>query len=62
MANLLEAQSIRKLPHKEFDVADWCYQPAPSIGTVNDGDFIDLGDLVSQALHFPGQSPGSIAP
>ena len=61
VANLLKPYSIRKLPYEEFDVASWCYHSAPLTSTVDDGDFIDLGDRVFQVLHFPGHSPGSIA-
>ena len=61
VANLLEPESIRQNPYEEFDVANWCYHAAPLTGTVDDGDIIDLGNPVFQALHFPGHSPGSIA-
>lgn len=61
VAHLLEPWSVKKLPYDGFDVAEWCYQPAPLTGTIHDGDFIDLGDRIFQVLHFPGHSPGSIA-
>lgn len=52
---LVDAAPTGGLPGTVWEIA-----PAPVTRTVDDGDVIDLGDRVFEALHLPGHSPGSI--
>ena len=47
-------------PHDGFDPDAYALRPPRHDLPIEDGDVVDLGDLVLTALHLPGHSPGSI--
>ncbi len=49
------------LPPAPYLSAEYAVQAAPSTGTIDDGDIIDLGDRHFDVIHTPGHSPGGIA-
>lgn len=54
-------QLVDAIPRPGFDLEGYGIRPAPTTGTVEDGDTIDLGDRRLRVLHLPGHSPGCIA-
>lgn len=51
---------IDALPHSGYRLEDYAISAAPVTQTVEDGDFVDLGDWRAEVLHLPGHSPGQI--
>ena len=47
-------------PPPGWTLHDWALRPAPLMGTIGEGDRIDLGDRSFTVLHLPGHSPGGI--
>ena len=48
-------------PRAGYDPDTYVLRPPRVDLPIEDGDVVDLGDLVLTALHLPGHSPGSIA-
>jgi glyoxylase-like metal-dependent hydrolase (beta-lactamase superfamily II) len=51
---------IDAIPAPGWDPDGYRLQGAPATGLLEEGDVVDLGDKVYEALHLPGHSPGGI--
>ncbi len=61
IAELLDASVIKKQPYEGFDLERWCYEPAPLIEKIDEGDVIELRDRYLRVIHLPAHSRVSIA-
>jgi glyoxylase-like metal-dependent hydrolase (beta-lactamase superfamily II) len=50
---------IDSVPDASYDVHRYAVTPAPPSHTLEDGEFIDLGDRSFEVIHLPGHTPGS---
>lgn len=51
---------IDALPHPGYDPESYRLHGAPATGLLNEGDTVDLGDILFEVWHLPGHSPGGI--
>jgi glyoxylase-like metal-dependent hydrolase (beta-lactamase superfamily II) len=51
---------IEALPHPGYDPEGYRLHGAPATGLLNEGDTVDLGDILFEVWHLPGHSPGGI--
>ena len=57
----LDELMISAFPYDGYNPTDYRLQGASATDLLEEGDTVDLGEIVFQVLHLPGHSPGGIA-
>ncbi|MGO9877194.1 MAG: MBL fold metallo-hydrolase [Acidimicrobiia bacterium] len=57
---VLDDELLSAFPAPDFDVDAYSVKPCPANHRLDEGDVVDLGDVVYEVLHLPGHSPDSI--
>jgi glyoxylase-like metal-dependent hydrolase (beta-lactamase superfamily II) len=50
---------VDSVPDAAYDVRGYAVTPAPPSHTLEDGEFLELGDRSFEVIHLPGHTPGS---
>lgn len=61
ITDLVSDDILQALPYPDYGILSHRMRPAPPTRTLEEGDWIDLGERVLEVLHIPGRTPGSIA-